>query len=61
MDFGMQSLGNSVAQGPDTSVAWSDIEVVGEVTNQARLDNEKILHFCDYARFVFFNQVDRVF
>lgn len=61
MDFGMQSLGQSVAQGSNTSVAWSDVEVVGEVTNQARLDSEKILQFCDYARFTFFNQVDRVF
>lgn len=61
MDFGMRSLGQSVAQSSDKSVAWSDVEVVGEVTNQARLDNEKILQFCDYARFAFINQVDRVF
>lgn len=61
MDFGMRSLGQSVAQSSDKSVAWSDVEVVGEVTNQARLDNEKILQFCGYARFAFFNQVDQVF
>ena len=61
MDFGMRSLGQSVAQRSDKSVAWSDVEVVGEVINQARLDNKKILQFCDYARFAFFNQVDRVF
>ena len=35
--------------------------MVGEVTNQARLDNERILQFCDYARFAFFNQVDWIF
>ena len=61
MHFGMRLLGQSVAQSSDKTIAWSDVEVVGEVTNQARLDNEKILQFCNYARFAFFNQVDRVF
>lgn len=33
--IGMQLLGQSLAQVSDKSVAWSDVEVVGEVTNQA--------------------------
>lgn len=60
MDFGIRSLGPSGAQGSDEGAEWSNVEVVGEVTNQARLDNEKILQFCDYARSAFYNLVDRV-
>ena len=47
MDFGMLSLGPSGAQASDEEAEWSKVEVVSEVTNQVRLDNEKILQFCD--------------
>ncbi len=49
MDFGMQSLEPSGAQGSNEIVEWSNVEVVDEVTNQAQLDNKKILQFCDYT------------
>lgn len=61
MDFGMRTHGPVCMPHDRSTPDFGTVEVVGEHTAKRDLDQQKWIQFAGYARFVLYNQLDRLF